>query len=105
MDPLLCATLRGWKNSSTRVLNYQKCKQQTNSKNTDREQKLYDAVSSSKTAEEASSKTAAYFELETNKMGLGAVITRREDDVAECKKNIRAAIKQAERGEPIRFKR
>lgn len=80
-------------------------KKGSRSKNTDREQRLYDAVGSSETAEEALFKTAAYFERETTKIGLEALITRREDEVAEYKKNVRAAIKQAEKGEPIGFER
>ncbi|TKA80489.1 hypothetical protein B0A55_02324, partial [Friedmanniomyces simplex] len=68
---------------------------------TDRDERLYRAVNTSETAEEALSKTAAFLDRDTFEAssGLEAAIHIREAQVTDTKKKLRRAITEAEQGE------
>jgi SNF2 family DNA or RNA helicase len=83
-------------------------KKGSKSKTTDRESRLYEAIASSETAEEALSKIAAYLDRDdiSSRPGISSVETlleRRQEETMNCKTHILAAISEAEKGERVIF--
>ena len=83
-------------------------KKGSKSKTTDREQRLYEVVESSETAEEALSKIAAFIDHESfsagcQSSGVEALVERRHEEMVNCRADLRAAISTAEEGERVIF--